>query len=199
MRALLASGCRSARWTVGLFLVGLTGCIFGKPPVATVPIKATAVEQYKFASDQQARTNLPLILDKTRYREQREVLRQVYQKVIDNFPADRVFTPLAKLDVIEIGLGLSDSPTVRIIPSASQVHQAIEQVKAVAKDYPEYEFIQAKSLYLEGMYHKFLGEYPQAQPCFKEVMDKFANSKDKSIGLIVLNAKKAYDQVYVSK
>src|SRR6185295_12205774 len=125
-----------------------------------------AALQYRFALNYQQQANLPLIQDDDRYRMEREAVRQTFGKVPEYFPADREFTPLARIDMILVNLGL-DENVKRSPPSEREVKAAIRQLEAVSKDYPEYAFVQAQSKYLEGNYYKYLGDFPKAQACFK--------------------------------
>jgi tetratricopeptide (TPR) repeat protein len=191
--------CRAAVGRIRLLLAGaasiLLGCVYSEQTV-NVPVKESAAEQYSYAIQYRQDKNLKLIVDKKKFLKAREVVRQVINKVSENFPDDRMFTPLAKLDAAEMDAGLDDS---RVEVSRRQVHQAIERLGSLAKDYPEYDYIQAKSLYDRGLCYKRLGEFPQAQECFKEVRDRFKKHANKEIRRIVDMAVAYYNQTYVNE
>jgi len=173
----------------------LSGCGQNQP-LATVPVKENAAQQYRYAVEYRTQRHLDLIVDKKKLASEREVIRQTFQKVYENFPDERTFTPLAKLEVIEMDGGLDNQ---RVAVSTRQVHRTIGELKKLAGDYPEYVFIQAKCLFQQGQLHKRLGEFPEAQKCFKEVVDKYSRNPERTIAALAKEAAFYYNKTYVNQ
>lgn len=171
----------------------LTGCITHQIAV-TVPVMENPRAQYLKANDYMNQCNLPLITDEKHYQTARETIRQTFAKVIEYFPEDRSYTPLAKLQIIEMEAGL-DSERVRV--PASKIRDAIEKLAALAQEYPEFEFVQVKTLYQEGQCHRLLKQYGDAQECFRLVRDDYKASTDPYIKDMVDKAAYFYNKVEV--
>jgi hypothetical protein len=182
-----------AHWICLALMLSTPGCSRLKGIDVSVPLKNNAAEQYKYATEYRDSKNLELIIDDKKLALGREVVRQTFAKVYEYFPEDRTFTPLAKLDVIIIEAGL-DSPRVKL--SRHQRLRAIEKFQELADQYPEYEYIQAMSLYEQGLIFKLLGDR-RAMEIFDEVRKAFADTKDLKIRQIVANANRFYNDVYV--
>lgn len=189
----------SSRLWAWLIVAGLpwlvTGCLVAQPHVS-VPVQANAAKQYGYAVTYREGKNLNLIADEKKLAKGREVVRLTFAKVAEYYPDDRIFTPLAKLEMIDMDAGLD---TARVTVSTSQVNQAIKEFKALAKAYPEHEFIQAKTLYDQGMCYKRLGKFDKAQGCFLTVRDTYSKNKNREILAIAKSAAYYYNQTYVNE
>lgn len=166
---------------------------FQRAPQVTVPVQESAAKQYAYAVKYRGEKNLALIREDKRFEKARLVVYQTFGKVVEHFPEDRTFTALAKLEMIEMDAGLDHQ---RVKVSKGQVHRAIRELRQLAKAYPEFDYIQAKTLYDQGLCHKRLGEYPQAQECFKQVRDRFAKHKNQDIANLAQRASVFYNQTY---
>lgn len=161
-------------WALPLLL---GGC--GRGPRVTIPLQESAGQQYKYADDYRESSNIALMTDVKRIMKTRTVVREHYRKVYELFPADRKATPLAKLEVIEMDTGL-DTPRAK--PAKGEIRAGIKQLQKLAEEYPEFDYIQAKSVFDQGLCHQKLFEYAPAMTCFKQVRDKYLTyDKDKNI------------------
>lgn len=173
----------------------IAGCgWFRRDMQVSVPVMPTAAEQYKFAVQQRDQSNLAYVTDKHKLATAREVIRQTLACVPANFPDDRKFTPLAKLDMIEMQAGLDHR---RASPTPSEIRAAIQAFDQLSKEYPEYEFLQARSLYNRGLCHKQLGEFRQSMDYFRQVRDTYGESKDPVIAGMAKLAGAYYNNIYV--
>jgi hypothetical protein len=167
-------------------------------PVVNVPAQATAAEQYAYAKQYQAGRKVELIGGRQDYMKAREVVKETYRKVGENFPDDRQFKPLAELDVIMMECGF-DSPRVEMSERETRraMTRGIDDLDELARAYPEHEYAQAMSLYLRGMCYMRMNESAEAQQCFKAVRDTYKNNGNELIKHLADNAAIYYNQVYV--
>ncbi len=172
-----------------------TGCNRAQHAKVLVPVQETPAKQYAYASMTRENTNLPLLIkDKNRYLAGRARVRAAWSKVIEAYPADREFTPLAKLNVIEMDAGLDDD---RHAPnSRRRDRRAIAQLEELMKEYPEFDFIQAKSMLDMGLLYKRRGEYEDATRLFKFVKDNYTSHTDEHIKELVKISDFYYNQTY---
>ena len=103
-------------------------------------------------------------------------------------------TPLAKLELADMRAGLDLSAAK---PSPGDLEWAIARLQELQRDYPTFEFIQAKARYDEALCWKSLERYDRSQVLFKEVIDTFATSKDPVIQAIVERSNMLYQRTYV--
>lgn len=174
---------------------GLLGCTHPRARVL-VPHKETAAEQYAYALKYRNTANLELIRDQQEFQRKREILKQTFERVIEHYPNDRQFTPLARLEVVEMNAGLDFQ---RVQVSEKQMHKAIQQLEELAQAYPEMDFIQAKCRYSQGQIHKRLGEFEPARQAFLEVRDRFMNHSNEVIQDLARRSAYWYDMVYVEE
>jgi hypothetical protein len=191
---------QTGRWRNLVMLCVVMSCMgcswFGHKREISVPVQESAAKQYVYATERRQEVSTELITDMKKLKNTRAVIRRAYEMVPENFPDDRRFTPLAKLEVIEMDAGLDHR---RIVVSRGNYHKSIKALKALALAYPEYDFIQAKVLYDEGMIDKQLGNFPEAQTCFRAVRDKFGKHGDPVISGLAEQAAKLYNEVYVNE
>lgn len=176
------------------WLLPLAGCLHHKPEI-NVPIEQNAAAQYNFAVKYRDDANLPLILDKKKMMFSRSVVRENFKKVADYFPQDRKYTPLAKLELIEIDAGLDEK---RVEPSTRQEHAALRELDRLAREYPEFTFVQAKTLYDQGLIYKRMGDFAQAQDRFKLLRDRYTGNPDAIIANLAQRAAYYYNKTYVT-
>lgn len=154
----------------------LAGCARG--PRVTVPLQENAEKQYGYALQHRANSNLILITDKDTLKKERAIAREHFRKVVEFFPNDRKATPMAKLEMLEMDASLDTS---RIEVAPGQLRDSIRQFQKLAGDYPEFEFIQAKTLLDQGLCYNQLHDFAKAMASFQQLRDKFAQSTDKHI------------------
>ena len=172
----------SLAWMIAALFA--TACMYSRP-IVTVPKQESAQAQYRKAVETRANMRLALMRNEKKYRRGRDIARQTMEKVPEYFPDDRRWTPLARLDVIELSAGL-DSP--RVDPSRRQIQSAVEQLRNLADAYPEFEFIQAKTRYDEGLCLNLLKNYPEAKGRFLELRELFKDHTDPQIQDLVKKA-----------
>lgn len=176
--------------------MALVALACNRKPTIYVPRKDTAVEQYAYALEyrQQHTLRLRNRHDDVRLEETRERIRQLFSKVVEYFPEDRVTSPLARLDIVEIQCGQDGS---HYQPSKRDLKGAIASFRLLREDYPEYDYIQVKTRYNEARCLLLLKEFPRAQGMFKYLVDVYANDADPTIRQIVSISATYYNQAYV--
>lgn len=177
----------------------LTGCgMFHHTPQVTIPLLENAGKQYAYAISQREESNLELISEKGRFKKAQAIVREHFRKVAELYPGDRKYTPLAKLEVIEIDAGLAFT---RVQPTSKEIRAAIGELKKLAAEYPDYDppFIQAKALLDQGFCYKALHEYPKAQACFKQVSEQYINNSNEKIRDMARLASINYHQSYTNE
>ena len=160
-----------------------------------VPVQETAAEQFMYAQWVRQNSTLELMIhEKSRYLTERRRIRAAYAQVVESFPADRTSTPLARLILIEMDAGLDE----RHAPNSRRGDQrAIEQLDRLIKEYPEYDFIQAKGLYNMAQLHKRRGEFEDATRLFKHVADNYSAHENEIIRELALRSRYFYQHIYM--
>lgn len=178
-------------------VLSLAGCLRSKVETF-VPIQKSAAEQYRYAANYRANKTLSLrdARDLNRMMETREAVRQHFEKVAIYFPEDRSVTPLARLEVAEM-VGALDHERAASMVSRRDRRRAIKQFQTIRKEYPEIDFIQAKTSFDEALCLKNLKEYEKAQEMFRKVKEQYATHKDDTIKSIARLASFYYQQTYV--
>jgi tetratricopeptide (TPR) repeat protein len=180
--------------------LALVGCsVFeSSRPLAVVPIQKDAAAQYACANHYREQQQVELIANDARYANARDVVIQTYQKVIDYFPNDHEYVPLAKLDIISMRCGFDSS---RIVLTGRRLKktmlQAVTELQALMKQFPNYDYIQVKGLYLSGLCHLLLKDYRAAQEDFLQARDRFIKNDNTKIKALAEMAAEYYKKVYV--
>lgn len=187
-------------WAALAVAQALAGCSAARPE-AIVPVLKDAAAQYAYANHyREKEARIELITDRARYLRARDVVMQTYQKVIDYFPKDHVYAPLAELDLIAMRCGFD---TDRLKYSKSQyrriLKQAIADIQKVMKENPDYPYVQAKGLFLGGRCHLMLKDYRSAQAEFRQAREQFGNSGNPKIKALADAAALYYKQVYIAE
>lgn len=172
----------------------LAGCSRG--PKVTIPWQDTASKQYGYALQFREDSNLDLIGDQKRFLRTRAIVREHYVKVAEFFPGDQKYTPLAKLEVIEMDAGLDSS---RVKTGAKDRRRGLRNLQELATQYPDYEYIQAKTLFDQGLIHQALHEFPQAQAFFQQLRDKHVSSKNGDIRELARMGGFLYNKTYTNE
>lgn len=176
-----------------LLLVSL-GC--ERAPTVYVPTQPSAQAQYAYAVNYRSQHQL-LLRNKSKkeqWERTRAAVREAFHKVVELYPEDRNVTPLARLELADMKAGLDLSG---VEPSESDLKWAIEELQQLQRDYPTFDFIQAKARYDEALCWKAMERYDRSQVLFKEVIDTFATHKDPVIQGIVERSNIFYQRVYV--
>ena len=173
-----------------------------RAPIIYVPRQETAGEQFLYATRYRDAHNLGLIArnDLERIENTRRVVAQTFSKVVEYFPEDRTFTPLAKLELSEIKGGM-DTPAVS--PSKSDLRAAVKDLQRLRADYPEDDYIQVKSRWDEALLWKELSNrgfgrhYDKAQELFRILAEDYREHDDVSIQIIARQAARQYQQLFI--
>lgn len=173
-----------------------------RAPRIYVPRQESAGEQFLYATRYRDAHNLGLIArdDQERIENTRRVVAQTFSKVVEYFPEDRTFTPLAKLELSEIRGGMD---TKAVSPSKSDLRAAVKDFQQLRADYPEDEYIQVKSRWDEAMLWKELSNrgfgrhYGKAQELFRILAEDYRGHDDVSIQLIAQQAARQYQQLFI--
>ncbi|MCX7013143.1 MAG: hypothetical protein NTW86_11405 [Candidatus Sumerlaeota bacterium] len=147
-----------------------------------VPEYATAREQYQFAFQKQQEEFIPPT-DSARKEERLRRILAGYEKVIERFPDDRVYTPLSKMQIGELYLGYG------------QPKVALQKAEEILAAYGDIEFIDAKTRFDRGRALEALGRRVEAQQAYKDCMDRYQDSKDKKSQEIVRWSRQMYDRI----
>lgn len=193
LAAMNASPCRLLLPALAAIFLSL-GC--ERAPTVYVPTQPTAQAQYAYAINY--RNQHELLLRNRSKKEQwertRAAVREAFQKVVELYPEDRNVTPLARMELADMRAGLDLSG---VEPSESDLEWAINELQQLQRDYPTFDFIQAKARYDEALCWKELERYDRSQVLFKEVIDTFSTHKDPVIQGIVERSNIFYQRVYV--
>ncbi len=176
-----------------LSAVCAVGCNRIRP--AVIPLQETAELQYGYCRRFMQESALVLLNweDPERLLRRRDVLRQCYAGVVEHFPEDRDVTPVARVQLADMMAGL-DMNEIR--PKKRDIRSAIGILREIRADYPEYDFIQAKTRYDESLCWRRLKEYEKAQKLFKDIDEMFGEHEDRVIRSIAAQARVLYQQTY---
>ena len=185
--------------TVCAAWLSAAGCIRTQPDIH-IPLQRTAAEQYAYAVQFRQGREVEIVTDDDKYMLAREIVKQTFARVYEYFPEDREFTPLARLEVIEYDCGLDSGRAAGIMGRKIEqvAPRGIERFAQLALDYPENEFVQAKSLYQRGQLYKRMGSYDQAQQMFGEMRDRFMNHPQPEIHRLAQRADYFYNRTYIN-
>lgn len=194
---------RIARLRVWGFLGFLSAlpCIFSgcaaPGPKVYVPHQPTAKMQYAYANSYRARQNLILrdVSNSGRWSDTRKALEKAFAMVIELYPEDLQYTPLAKLEIAEIRAGLDFSAGEGT--SRRELRRGIRLFQGLQEDYPEIHYIHAKAMLDEALTWKELRRFDRLQALLVAIIEIYGDSEEPEIRLIVAGAKAIYQQVYV--
>jgi tetratricopeptide (TPR) repeat protein len=146
-------------------------------PSAVFPRLDTARDQFNYAAEIDQNT-LAGPREKGVERLQRVVA--AYQMVLDHFPDDPIYTPLA-----EAGIG-------NCYFRMKEYRKAIRTFKRLEARYPNFSFIHAQAEWKIGQSLDSLGNSFEAKIHYKRCIDTFGRSKNEQIQLIVALCKQYY-------
>jgi hypothetical protein len=162
-------------WLVGCaaFILLTASCSLFEPErLSSIPLLPTAEEQFRYAVQYRARSNPELMLDDNRFFSTRKIIQEHFQMVVEYFPKDQKYTPVARFQMTVMDAGL-DYPK-RINPGSASIKDSIEEFRKIAKDFPAIEIIQVDSMYKQGLCYYQLRDYDNAHRCFKFVCENYA-------------------------
>ncbi len=147
-----------------------------------IPDFDTAQEQFAYASSLHVGV-LPS-LDKKKRRQQLERWIQAYSKVVERFPDDKTYTPLAYLTVAECQADLGKIQIAR-----SMFREATER-------WGDNELVVARAMYDLAVTLDQEQRYSESQQIYREIIERFKDSQKPGVGEIV---KKAQARYYLAK
>jgi len=153
-----------------------------------IPEMNTAAEQCNFAQQLQANT----FPSKDPKKQQQRLARLLaaYDKVIERFPDDPLWTPLAKLQIVELYMA-AEMPQ-KALPVVDQLVAQVEEL--IASGQTDLEYIDAKARYDRGRCLEEAGRKAEAQEAYRDCMDRHKESTDSKIKIVVGWAKNRYER-----
>ena len=107
----------------------------------------------------------------------------MHARVVQQFPDDRVFTPLSELAIADC------------LASQDRQQQAIAEFQRILQRHPNNEYVQARGLYSIARSMDRLGQYEEAKAIYRQVMERYAKSDKEIIRIIGKKAEANYLQV----
>lgn len=146
-----------------------------------VPEFKTPREQWVFAHDMHTRSFMPV----EPAQRPRHLKRLVagYEKVIERFPEDQQFTPLAKLEICELQFRYEQYPL------------SLQMADSIIADYSSIEYIDAKARFVRGLSLENLDRRIEAQKTYKECIDKYKDSTDELVKVVIGRCRRLYERV----
>jgi hypothetical protein len=186
---------RAASLAVVLLALTATSCL-RRPPQVFVPVQSNAQQQYAYAVNYRDQHQLVLRnkAKRTEWERARAAVWEAFEKVVTLYPEDLVVTPLARLELADMRAGLDYSGAT---PSKDDLRWAIDRLREIQRDYPAFDFVQAKARYDEALCWKALERYDRSQVLFKEVIDTYGTHRDPTIRGIVERANLFYQRTYI--
>jgi tetratricopeptide (TPR) repeat protein len=146
-----------------------------------IPTHPTAQSQYGFAK---VYHNSQLISPElSRRKAQMARISSAYEKVVQNFPQDTQFTPLAMMEMGDCAA------------QADEMAKARGYYAQARAAYPQNEYVQARVLFSEGKLLEAEGKFVESKAVFKQVMDRFGKSESVRVRDVAQRASTLYYQV----
>ena len=168
-----------AVWIGVVAAAATTGCASGRGYL--IPDKETAAQQYLKAVEE--RSQRQRLITKDLDRKFAPVIA-AFRKVVDRFPDDETYTPLALIDIGDVYRKGLRKPG-----------KAMKYYERVFENYPNSDFLQARSMIAMARCRLQMGANAKAQGQFKEIVDVFEGHPDPQIAQIVAEAKQQYDVI----
>jgi tetratricopeptide (TPR) repeat protein len=166
MLALAGGGCSRVRKIAG--------------PEVVFPRLDSARQQFYYAAQFDEQTLVGKGPEKGEERLRRIIA--AYQTVLDHFPDDQLFAPLAQAAIGNCYFRMKD------------YRKTIQVFKRLQDRYPNYPFIHAEAEWKIGRSYDLLGNSSQAKRHYKRCIDTFGRSKNDQIQAIVSMCKQFYIQ-----
>lgn len=151
-----------------------------RAPEILFPDLKNAAEQYRFAVE-------------FRYKQTQRPTRNIedqtwpiivgFQKVVERFPDDKTYTPLAVLDIGDAYYRMGE------------FEEALKRYERAYRDYVEIDFVQAKSILMRGSCSQALGRHAEANKLYRECFELYGGHPDELIQELVRRAERLYRQV----
>lgn len=158
-----------------------TGCQRG--PKAIVPDQETARQQYMFAKAKQDYSIPPA--NSRAMAVHREKHKFLFQKVVNRFPDDPIYTPRAILEIAEI-----------LFKERRYVDTILYLRKAMPL-YPNMPEFQAQAIYLIGWSFDKMQRHEQAKEEYKKCIDQFGQSDNPAIQDVVTKCRRFYNRTHI--
>ncbi|MGB9691703.1 MAG: tetratricopeptide repeat protein [Candidatus Sumerlaeaceae bacterium] len=149
-----------------------------EPKKLVIPDFESAREQYAYAASLQA-AMLPSF-DKNRRRIQLDRIIQCYSKVVDNFPNDTVYTPVAFVSIAEAYAELGKDQQAQ-----AMFHEALQR-------WADNDYIVARSMLNIAISLDRQKRFSESQKIYKDIMERFRNSQKPGVKEIVTRAESRY-------
>jgi len=162
----------------GFAICGCSHLSLKKEPEVVFPRLDTARAQFYYA----ARYDENTLVGGSREERNRRLRRIIaaYQTVLDNFPDDQFYTPLALASIANCYFRMGD------------YREAIKIFEEAKKRYPNYPFIHAQAEYKIAQSLDRLGKTAEAKRRFKRCIDTFRHSENDQIRAIVAMCEQLY-------
>jgi tetratricopeptide (TPR) repeat protein len=159
-------------------MIGILGC-YGEKVI--IPVYDTAMDQFVFAK--RIKDHAYLVADKSKRKTEFKHAILAYQKVLELFPDDEKFAPLALASMADSYFEIE------------QFGKAAKTYERVLKKYPDQNDIQASALYGAGVVYDRMGKHAKAQSYFKDCIERFANNNNPFIKDLVERSKIQYGTI----
>lgn len=187
-QGILSSGASHLIWSLMLVAgcMALAGCSLGfslrkssrEPTKLVIPDFDSPREQYAYAASIQ-RAMLPS-LDKERRRIQLDRIIQSYSKVVENFPDDKTYTPVAFVTIAESYAELDEQGRAQ-----SMFREAMTR-------WSDNDYIVARCMLDIAMSLDRQRRYSESQKLYREILERFKDSRKPGVGEIVARAQARY-------
>jgi hypothetical protein len=143
-----------------------------------IPDFDSAREQYAYAASLQ--NGMLPSLDKTRRRQQLDRIIQAYSKVVQNFPDDKVYTPVAYVTIAESQAEMGKEDIAQ-----GMFHDAMQR-------WAENDYIVARCMLDIASSLDRQKRFSESQKVYRDIIERFKDSQKPGIGDIVARAKARY-------
>jgi len=172
----MARGGRQRARIGVLLIVGLWGAACSRAkvflgPDVTFPRLDSARDQFQYAADYDR--SMLVGSDAKKVEERSRYKIAAYQMVLDHFPDDQIYAPLAEAAIANCYFKMKDyGRTIRIY-------------KSLEERSPNYPFVHAQAEWMMGRSHDALGESAEAKRHYKRCIDTFQYHKNEEIKTFV--------------
>lgn len=158
----------------------LTACL----PATVVPDLDTARDQFSYALSAEVSDIPPVNYQRRIIHRKRQ--RVKYEKVIERFPDDPIYTPEAIIAVS------------RMLVLENRFKNVVRYLEKARSLYPTNEFFQARSLYYIGQARDSMQKHEDAKLAYKECMDRFHLSRNRKVREVATECQRLYFRAYIN-
>ncbi len=148
-----------------------------------IPEFNTPKEQYEFAKSE--KDGSLIIVDKKKRIEKYDNIILAFKKVIEKFPDDKDYTPLAYISI---------GDCYRLI---DQFQKAADNYEKAFELYGDMEEIKPFALYGAAVSYDHLKDFEKAQHYFKIILDNYENTEKRELRDLVKKARDTYSKIKV--